>query len=150
MNMNKQHVTLLVCLDLSSAFDTVDHDVLLKRLENNFGICGTALTWFQSYLKDRSQRIVIQGAKSAGFNLKYGVPQGSCLGPLLFSRYASELLTIVIHHLPTPHCYADNAQLYLAFKPDALTNQDPAIAAMESCLRDIRYMDGTQLVPLIN
>ena len=53
MNMNKQHVTLLVCLDFSSAFDTVDHDVLLKRLENNFGICGTALTWFQSYLKDR-------------------------------------------------------------------------------------------------
>ena len=62
MNMNKQHVTLLVCLDFSSAFDTVDHDVLLKRLENNFGICGTALTWFQSYLKDRAQRIVIQGA----------------------------------------------------------------------------------------
>ena len=148
--MNKQHVTLLVCLNLSSAFDTVDHDVLLKRLENNFGICGTALTWFQSYLKDRSQRIVIQGAKSARFNLKYGVPQGSCLGPLLFSWYASELLTIVIRHLPTPHCYADDTQLYLAFKPDALTNQDPAIAAMESCLRDIRYMDDTQLVPLIN
>ena len=138
MNMNKQHVTLLVCLDLSSAFDTVDHDVLLKRLENNFGIGGTALTWFQSYLKDRSQRIVIQGAKSASFNLKYGVPQGSCLGSLLFSLYASELLTIVSHHLPTPHCYADDTQLYLAFKPDALTKQDPAVAAMEACLRDIR------------
>ena len=149
MNMNKQHVTLLVCLDLSSAFDAVDHDVLPKRLENNFGICGTAFTWFQSYLKDRSQRIVIQGAKSARFNLKYGVPQGSCLGPL-FSLYTSELLTIVSHHLPTPHCYADDTQQYLAFKPDALTNQDPAIAAMEACLCRIRYADDTQLVPLIN
>ena len=77
INMNKQHVTLLVCLDLNSAFDTVDHDVLLKRLESNFAICGIALTCFQSYPKDRPQRIVIQGAKSDRFNLKYGVPQGS-------------------------------------------------------------------------
>ena len=92
---------------------------------------------------------MIQGAKSARFNLKYGVPQGSCLGPL-FSLYASELLTIVSHHLPTPHCYADDTQQYLAFKPDALTNQDPAIAAMEACLCRIRYADDTQLVPLIN
>ena len=72
--MNKQHITLLVLLDLSAAFDTVDHGVLLGNLEKKFGICGDALAWFRSYLTDRSQRIVIKDAKSASFDLKFGVP----------------------------------------------------------------------------
>ena len=84
VSMNKQ-VTLLVFLDLSAAFDTVDHDISLRCLEYKFGIKDQAVTWFKSYLSNRSQRIVISSAKSDSFDLKFGVPQGSCLGPMSVS-----------------------------------------------------------------
>ena len=93
---NKQQVTLLVFLDLSAAFDTVDHDILLWRLEYKFGIKDQPLTWFKSYLSNRSHRIVIGSAKSDSFHLKFGVPQGSCLGPMLFSLYTSEIFWTVL------------------------------------------------------
>ena len=88
--MNKQHVTILVLLDLSAALDTVDHNVLLSRLHSKFGISGTALEWFRSYLNGRSQRVMVQGNLSQSLNLDFGIPQGSCLGPLLFTIYASK------------------------------------------------------------
>ena len=72
LNMKKQHVTLLVSLDLSAAFKTVDHGVLLGRLEQKFGICGDALAWFKSYLTERLQRILIKDAKSASFGQSLG------------------------------------------------------------------------------
>ena len=138
--MNKQHVVLLVSVDLSAAFDTVDHDVLLimNRLEHRFGIFDSALSWVRSYLTNRSQLIVIGNGKSSRFDLNCGVPQGSCLGPLLFSIYTSELFTIIKQHLPSVHCYADDTQMYLAFKPDDSTAQNNAMAAMEECLHEIR------------
>ena len=107
MNMENQKVTLLVLLDLSAAFDTVDHRILLDRLQFDFGISGSALNWIESYLSNRTQRIYIDGVLSSNFNLKFGVPQGSCLGRLLFSLYASKLFKIVKSHLPNPHYYAD-------------------------------------------
>ena len=91
LNMNSQRVTLLVLLDLSAAFDTVDHAILLKRLTTDFGIGGKALEWFSSYLSGRSQRVLFEGATSDSFDLRFGVQQGSCLGPLLFVVYVSKL-----------------------------------------------------------
>ena len=79
--MDRQHVTLLVLLDLSAAFDTVDHRVLLRRLEVTYGITGTALQWFRSYLTGRTQQVYINQTYSDDFPLPYGVPQVSCLGP---------------------------------------------------------------------
>ncbi|CAB3998226.1 Hypothetical predicted protein, partial [Paramuricea clavata] len=122
-SMDQQRVSLLVLLDLSAAFDTVDHQVLLRRLEVSFGITGTALKWFKSYLTNRSQRVLINGNYSESFSLPHGVPQGSCLGPLLFTIYASKLFEIVKCHLPDVHAYADDTQLYLSFKPDGATNE---------------------------
>jgi hypothetical protein len=87
MNMDKGHVTLLVLLDLSAAFDTVDHTILLRRLQSLLGLRGNALSWFQSYLSGRAQRISVDGTYSDKFDLECGVPQGSCLGPLLFTIY---------------------------------------------------------------
>ena len=134
LKMNSQHVTLLVMLDLSAAFDTVNHKILLERLQHDIGIFGVPLQWFKSYLSNRSQRIAVQGTLSRPFDLDYGVPQGSCLGPLLYVIYASKLFNIIERHLPDAHCYADDSQLYLSFRPaDGLSSQTDAIQAMERC-----------------
>ena len=148
MNMEDQCVTLLVLLDLRAAFDTVDHRILLDRLQFDFGISGTALNWFESYLSNRTQRISIDGVLSNIFNLKFGVPQGSCLGPLLFSLYASKLFKIVETHLPNPHCYADDTQLYIAFRQGNDMEEIAALTAMESCIADVSqwmHMDKLKL-----
>ena len=91
MNMNSQRVTLLVLLDLSSAFDTIDHKILLEQLSSKFGFRGKVLNWFSSYLSGRSYRVMLNGTSSDKYELNFGVPQGSCLGPLLFILYASIL-----------------------------------------------------------
>ena len=85
LNMDNQRVTLLVLLDLSSAFDTVDHELLLRRHQVTFGIADTALQSFRCYLAGRSQRVLLNGNFSEDFSPPHGVPQGSCLGPLLFT-----------------------------------------------------------------
>ena len=136
--MDRQHVTLLVLLDLSAAFDTVDHRVLLRRLEVTYGITGTALQWFRSYLTGRTQRVYINQTYSDDFPLPHGVPQGSCLGPLLFTMYASKLFEVVKNHLPNIHAYADDTQIYLSFKPDSTAGEQEAITALQDCISDIR------------
>ncbi|CAB4000445.1 RNA-directed DNA polymerase from transposon X-element [Paramuricea clavata] len=136
--MNNQKVTLLVLLDLSSAFDTVDHQVLLRRLQVTFGITGNALEWFRSYLSGRSQRVVINGSHSREFPLMYGVPQGSCLGPLLFIVYSSKLFEVIKNHLPDAHAYADDTQLYISFKPDSTASELEAVTSLQNCIADIK------------
>ena len=138
LNMNHQRVTLLVLLDLSAAFDTVDHEVLLRRLEVTFGIADTALQWFRSYLAGRSQRVLLNGSFSGDFSLPHGVPQGSCLGPLLFVIYASKLFEVVKRHLPDVHVYADDNQLYISFKPGSKASELEAVTALQDCILNIK------------
>ena len=83
--MNKQHVTLLVMLDLSAVFDTVNHEILRESMTSRPSIGGAILPWFRSYLSGRSQRVAVDHKLSKSFHLDCGVPQGSCLGPLLFN-----------------------------------------------------------------
>ena len=142
LSMDKQRVTLLILLDLSAAFDTVNHQVLLKRLESSFGIPGSALNWFKSYLDGRSQQICVEGCCSRKFDLPYGFPQGSCLSPPLFTIYVSKLFEIVKDHIPDVHAYADDTQLYLSFKPDSEDSQTEAVDAVQECSEDIRFIDG--------
>ena len=99
----------------------------------------TALSWFCSYLSGRTQRISVQGALSNVFPLCYGVPQGSCLGPLLFNIYSSKIFDIVGRHLPKVHCHADDSQLYLSFNPSCAFSQDEAIRSMETCILDVKH-----------
>ena len=84
-------IALLALLDMSAAFDTVDHSIFLRRLDKTYGIRGEALRWIESYLTDRTQRFCIQGTSSNDVPLLYGVPQGSVLCPLLFILYTGEL-----------------------------------------------------------
>jgi hypothetical protein len=137
-SMDKQQATLLVMLDLSAAFDTVNYNILFTIMKNNFGITGTSLKWFMSYLESRKQCIVVENNLSREFELNCGVPQGSCLGPVLFMLYITSLHQVISKHLPSVHGYADDHQLYLSFKPDTQTEQDNALAAMEACVSDVR------------
>ena len=138
LNMNSEQVSFLVLLDLSAAFDTVDHNILLRRLETSFGVTGDALKWFDSYLFGRTQRVIVDGKLSERCHLSFGVPQGSCLGPLLFSVYASKLFEVIKSHLPHAHAYADDTQLYLSFKADSVVGETEARFAMEQCIRAVR------------
>ena len=137
MNIDKGHVTLLVLLDLSSGFDTVDHGILLRRLQSLLDLRDNALSWFQSYPEGRAQGISVDGTLSNIFSLECGVPQGSCLGPLLFTIYTSKLFEILRSYIPSSHSYADDNQLYMSFRPSDSLSEVEAVAALENCIRDV-------------
>ena len=91
-------VSVLVLLDLSAAFDTIDHQILLQRLEQLISIKGTALNWFKSYFSDRFQFVLINDESSVRTKVNHGVPQGSVLSPILFSLYMLSLGNIIRTH----------------------------------------------------
>ena len=95
--LDHKRSVILLLLDLSPAFDTVDHVILLSRLFSRFGIGGTALEWFRSYLSDRTQFVNVNGSTSEHHVLQFSVPQGSVLGLLLYSLYTSPLSDIPIN-----------------------------------------------------
>ena len=104
-------MSALVLLDLSAAFDTIDHQILLTRLSSTFGLSGTALSLITSYLTDRSQHITIGNHCSNSAPLTTGVPQGSVLGPLLFTLYTTPIGYILSNSSVSFHLYADDTQL---------------------------------------
>ena len=91
MNMEKNKVTIMIMIDLSAAFDTVDHDILLDVLQKRGGISGTVLKWYDTYLRPRNLITMVNDAHSTPRNLPFSVPQGSCAGPVLYNMYASTL-----------------------------------------------------------
>lgn len=134
--IDEQKCIVLLLLDMSSAFDTVDHDLLLARLSSRFGIKNQVLKWFESYLRDRTQFVVIDGVKSDVKELQCGVPQGSVLGPMLYLLYTAPLGDIIKRHGLSYHLYADDTQLYFAFKPTP-TEQQASIERIEACVCEI-------------
>ena len=129
---------ILVLLDLSAAFDTIDHATLLNALQSQCGITGTVLKWFTSYLADRLQAVRIGEAISDFVRLVFGVPQGSVLGPILFTLYTSPLGVIVRRHGLLYHFYADDSQLYIVFKTKDHISIDDATAKVEASATNIR------------
>lgn len=115
--IDKRQVTALILLDLSAAFDTIDHDILLARLSSTFGITGPALDLITSYLTDRHQFVCIDSDSSNLAPLNTGVPQGSVLGPLLFTLYTTPISYLLQDSFMSFHLYADDTQLYISFSP---------------------------------
>ena len=109
--------TVLISLDLSSAFDTIDHSLLLNRLKIAFGITGSAFDWISSYLSNRSQSVKIGKLLSSPQTCTSGVPQGSVLGPLLFTIYVSPIASLLSQLGVNQHQYADDTQLHIAISP---------------------------------
>ena len=93
--MEKQHVTCLVALDLSAAFDTVDHRLFLQYLSISLDLRKTALQWFDQYLRPRSFKVTINGKESSERDLTVSVPQDSCAGANIFNLYCSPLHEVI-------------------------------------------------------
>ena len=128
---------ILVLLDLSAAFDTIDHNVLIRRLSEENGIKGAVLQWIISYFESRYQSVSIKDVVSNPSALCYGVPQGSVLGPEIFSIYTTPIPEIANSHSVQVHQYADDTQLYISYPMDSEEEQFSAVSKIEKCISDI-------------
>ena len=128
-------VSALVLLDLSAAFDTIDHHLLIDRLSFTFGIHDIALSWFKSYLDGRSQTVTTESLSSQPVTVRYGVPQGSVLGPVLFTLYTQPLSFVIERHNLNFHFFADDTQLLNSAKPEDI---DELLASISCCFLDIK------------
>jgi len=139
-------VTALCLLDLTqltAAFDTVDHDLLMLQLERHFGLRGVVLQWFRSYLTDRTFQVVYAGRKSDVVIIPCSVPQGSVLGPRLFILFMADLADVVSAHDVKHHAYADDTQLYLRYRAQEATT---AAHRLEVCITDVqRWMEANRI-----
>ena len=138
MNLDRKRGVMLVLLDLSAAFDTIDHNVLLKLLETRIGLSGTVLQWFKSYLIGRTQCVSIENSSSTSSPLQFGVPQGSVLGPLLYTMYTLPLGDILRDAGIPFHLYADDTQLYLSFNVNDPTSQLECKDKLQQCVSTVK------------
>ena len=132
VSADNRNVSVLLLLDLTAAFDTIDHTILIHRLEHWIGLSGSALSWFYSYLTGRSYFVNLDDFESDKHDICSGIPQGSILGPLLFSLYILPLGELIAEHGVNFHFYADDTQLYLSVAPDDPCALDPLLACVSS------------------
>ena len=126
------HVVMLF-LDFSAAFDTVDHSILLQKLKDQYSINGKALKWFESYLTNRKFKVKIDKDFSESVTTNFGVPQGSVLGPVLYSLYTQEIFKIIQSYGFNVHMFADDIQIYFECDDVGLR-----LEMLKSCFNDIK------------
>ena len=122
-------------LDFSSAFDTIDHPILVHRLHTDIGFTDTVLQWFSSYLTDRTHYVSLCNHCSDFAPAHSGVPQGSVLDPILFTMYIKPLSAIIDSHSIIHHSFADNLQLQMSVPHDKISE---LLHSMQSCISDVK------------
>ena len=144
-SFEKEQATALMAVDLSAAFDTVDHGILLSVLEARYGVSSTALHWFGTYLYPRNCKVNIGKNDSSLCDLPFSVPQGSCMGPVLYLTYASTLQDTVPDNI-TLHGYADDHAMKLPFNAKDRRAEKVAIHDLEMCATKINdWMKSNRL-----
>jgi hypothetical protein len=138
-SLDSGQCVLLSMLDLSAAFDLVDHEILYSRFQKELNISGQVLQWFVSYLTARTQSVAIGNSISKPVELTTGVPQGSVLGPLLYSIYVLPLKRIFQKHGISYHIYADDTQIYVVFNPKEDNALEIATGKLEKCVTDVKH-----------
>jgi len=133
--LDSNNEVILVLLDISAAFDTLDHNILLCRLQTYFNFTGKVLEWFTSYLSNRVQCVTIGDITSNPRTILHGVPQGSILGPLLFTLYIAPLQEVILSHNLSCIFYADDTQIYISINKHA--DAQDSINRLQSCINDV-------------
>ena len=132
--LNMETYLFLLCL-IYQLSDTIDHTILLHRLEHGFGMHDTALHWFSSYLTTRTQTVTVNNCSSAPETISYGVPKGSVLGPVLFFLYTAPFSDVMDSHSVLHHSFADDTQLQKSAPPQQV---DELIQSMQQCVHDVK------------
>ena len=132
-------------IDFSSAFDTIDHPILVHRLHTDFGFTDSVLQWFSSYLTNRTHYVSLSNHCSASTHVHSGVPQGSVHGPMLFTMYIKPLSAIFDSHSIIHHSFADDLQLQMSAPPDGISE---LIHSMQSRISDVKAWATTNMLKL--
>ena len=132
--MDSDKTATLVLLDLPAAFDTLNHSSIIELLSGWYGISGTAPNWVRSYLSNRVERVKLLNELGEPFRTDYDVPQGSFLGPLLFTLYTTPLSSVISRHIICHHLYADDTQIYLSLSK---TDPEMSLSLVQQCLQDV-------------
>ena len=136
LGLDKRHVSLLTLLELSTAIDTIDHNILLNKLNYLYWFPGTCLSWFRSYLSSRRQSIAIANRISSTKELHDGVPQGYVLGPILLVLYIQPLSNLIKRHSLSVHLFADDIHIETSILPQHVHS---TISSVEICISDVKY-----------
>ena len=145
LSLNKGNITVLALFDFSSAFDTIDHPILVHRLHTDFGFTDAVHQWFSSYLTDRTHYVSLSNHCSAFAPGHSGVPQGSVLGPMLFTMYIKPLSAIIESHSIIHHSFADDLQLQMSAPPDRISE---LLHSMQSSIRDVKARATANMIRL--
>ena len=145
LSLNKGNISVLALLVFSSAFDTIDHTILVHRLHTDFGFTDTVLQWFSSYLTDRTHYVSLCNHCSDFAPVHSGVPQGSVLDPILFTMYIKPLSAIIDSHSIIHHSFADDLQLQMSAPPDRISE---LLHSMQSCISDVKAWATANMLKL--
>ena len=145
LSHDKGNISVLALLDFSSAFDTIDHSILVHRLHTDFGFTNTVLQWFSSYLTDRIHYVSLSNHCSAFTPVHSGVPHGSVLGPILFTMYTKPLSAIIDSHSIIHHSFADVLLSQMSALPDRISE---LLHSMQSCISDVKALATANMLKL--
>ena len=145
LSLNKGNISVLALLDFSSAFETIVHPILVHRLHTDFGFTDTVLQWFTYYLTDRTHYVSLSNHNSAFAPVHTGVPQGSVLGPILFTMYIKPLSDIIDSHSIIHHSFADGIQFHMSAPPDRISE---LLHSTQSCISDVKAWATANILKL--